>query len=180
MKRILLDVDAVVADLHKVWLKRYNSEYDDKLRVEDIVDWDMTKFVKPECGNKIYDYLSEDDLYENVQPIDGAVASIHWLRQHNYDVVFCTSGVQPGKIIWLHNHGLLWGEFWRFAKDVVIASDKTLIKGDIIIDDNPKNCEQFAGKSILFAQPWNLNSSSSANFRAENWPDVIQYLARNL
>lgn len=178
MKRILVDVDAVVADLLPAWLAMYNHEYDDTLSPEQITQWDMTSLVKPECGKKIYSYLTRDDLYELVDPIDGAISSIHWLRQREYDVRFLTSGVQPAKINWLGNHGLLLSEHFLFSPDVIIAHDKSLIKGDILIDDNLKNCESFVGKSILFAQPW--NNVVSQFFRAEGWPDVIQYLARGL
>lgn len=178
MIRILVDVDSVIADLMPAWLRVYNKEYDDSLRVEQITEWDMTKFVKPECGTKIYSYLHDPSLYDEVFPIDGAISSIHWLRQHGYDIRFVTSGIQPAKIIWLGNKGLLMSEHFLFSPDVVIAHDKRLINGDILIDDNLKNCESFQGKSILFSQPW--NDVVSNFFRASSWPDVIQYLARGL
>lgn len=179
MRRILVDVDSVVADLIPAWLYLYNKDYNDNLTREQITEWDMTKFVKPECGNQIYDYLHLEDLYNIVNPIDGAISSIHWLRQHEYDIRFLTSGVQPAKILWLGKQGLLLSEHFLFSPDVIVAHDKSIIKGDILIDDNIKNCESFSGKSILFAQPWNKTSSYTF-FRADGWPDVIQYLARGL
>lgn len=175
-KRILIDIDSVIADLVPEWLNLYNTDYNDFVKVEQITEWDMTKFVKPECGTKIYDYLHYIHLYDRVRPIDGAISSIHWLRQHDYDVRFVTSGVQPAKIEWLGNHGLLINEHFLFSPDVIVAHDKSIIKADIMIDDNIKNCENFQGKSILFAQPW--NDVMSNFFRASSWPDIIQYLAR--
>lgn len=179
MKRILVDVDGVVADLHSEWLRLYNEDYADNLKPSQITEWDTTKFVKPECGNKIFDYLHNPNLYDSVKPIDGALSSIQWLRQHGYDVRYVTSGVQPAKILWLGEHGFL-REDHRFlhSSDVVIANDKSLIKGDIMVDDHIKNLESFDRTRILFAQPWNENSQSY--FRADGWPDVIQYLARGL
>lgn len=177
MKRILVDVDGVIADLHAEWLKLYNMEYNDVLTVDQITDWNMQNFVKPECGTKIFDYLHDPTLYNSVKPVDGAVSSIHWLRQHEYDVRFLTSGVQPAKIQWLGDHGLLLGEHFMFSPDVIVAHDKSLVKGDILIDDSIANCDNFSGQSILFAQPWNVNNVTGY-YRADNWPDVIQYLAR--
>lgn len=178
MKRIFVDVDAVVIDIHSAWLSLYNQDYDDSLSVDQITDWDMTKFVKPECGKDIYKYLPMESLYDTALAVDGAISSIHWLRQHDYDVRFLTSGVQPAKIMWLGNRGLLISEHFLFSPDVIVAHDKSIVKGDILIDDNLKNCENFQGKSILFAQPW--NNVVSPFFRADGWPDVIQYLARGL
>jgi 5'-nucleotidase len=177
MKRILVDVDGVIADLHTEWLHYYNIEYKDNLTIDKIVDWDMQKFVKPECGAKIFDYLYDPTLYDRVAPIDGAISSIRWLRQHGFDVRFVTSGVQPAKIQWLGDCGLLLGEHFMFSPDVVVAHDKSIIRADILIDDNVNNCNDFSGLSILFAQPWN-SEHKTGHYRADNWPDVIQYIAR--
>lgn len=179
MKRILVDVDAVVADLMPVWLGLYNKDYSDTLETRDILKWGIHEIVKPECGTAIFDYLVYPTLYDDVKPIDGAISSIRWLRQHSYDVRFVTSGVFESKIRWLGNHGLLIGENFLYSPDVVVAHDKSIIKADIMIDDNPKNCDSFQGKSILFAQPWNKEyHGHSYSFRADGWIDVIQYLAR--
>lgn len=179
MKRILVDLDAVVADLIPQWLEFYNTDYDDHLSVSDIKSWGIHEYVKPECGTEIYAYLEYPDLYAQVKPIDGAISSIHWLSQHAYDVRFVSSGVYEGKYKWLHKYGLLRGDNPRYSPDLVIAHDKSLIIGDIMIDDNPNNLNEFRGKGILFAQPWNDNTITPC-FRADGWPDVIQYLARGI
>lgn len=178
MKRVLVDVDAVVADLIPVWLGFYNKDYDDNLVASDIFKWGIHEIVKPECGAGIFNYLERTDLYDNVKPIDGAISGVQWLRQHSYDVRFVTSGVFESKIRWLGRHGFLMGENWLYSHDVVVAHDKSIINADIMIDDNIKNCENFKGKSVLFAQPW--NTGSHPWFRADGWVDVIQYLARGL
>lgn len=178
MKRILVDVDAVIADLMPVWLRLYNADYDDTMLPQDIKHWGIHEIVKPECGTRILDYLELPSLYDEVKPIDGAISSIHWLRQHSYDVRFVTSGGFESKIKWLGRQGLLIGENYFYSPDLVIAHDKSIINADIMVDDNIKNCENFKGKSILFAQPW--NEGSHLYFRADGWPDVIQYLARGM
>lgn len=50
---ILCDVDSVVANIMPEWLRMYNEECGDALRPPDIVEWDMHKLVKPECGRKL-------------------------------------------------------------------------------------------------------------------------------
>jgi 5'(3')-deoxyribonucleotidase len=181
MKRILVDVDCVIADLMPAWLSLYNRDYEDHLTVEDITQWGMESLVKPECGKEIYNYLWMASLYDDVEPIDGAISSIRWLRIHNYDVRFVTSGVHAGKVGWLGRYGFLLGDGdLRYSPSLVIAHDKSLIKGDIMIDDNLKNLNGFSGTGIIFGQPWNDNHSTGF-FRADGgWPDVIQYLARGL
>ena len=109
-KIIAVDVDEVIAALHVEWLKRYNKDYDDNLRHEDITNWSIENFVKPECGLKIYHYLEDVDLYDNVPVIDGALLGVEYLRQSGYRVVFVTScqfGMHDPKWAWLMRHDFL-------------------------------------------------------------------------
>lgn len=174
--KILVDTDGVLADTMTEWLRRYNNDYDDNLKVEQITEWATDKFVKPECGTKIYDYLYDRDLYNNVFPIDGASSSVKWLKNHGHEVVFVTSGVQESKAVWLSNYGFTSG-YWMFAPELIVAHHKYHIKGDLIIDDNPKNCDEFGGRAILFNQPWN-ESAQTNHFRAYGWPDVIEHISK--
>lgn len=176
--KILIDVDGTIADLHTEWLQRYNTDYDDTLTVDKITQWNMEELVKPECGNKIFDYLHHPDLYSRIGFIDGALSSINWLKGHGHQILYVTSGVQESKAKWLYDKGLTTG-FWMFAPELIVAHHKHHIKGDLLIDDNPRNCDEFMGKAILFGQPWN-DSVLTNHYRASNWPDVIQYIVHYL
>lgn len=177
MKRILVDIDAVVADLMTVWLGLYNKEYEDSLELQDITKWGIHEIVKPECGIGIFKYLERHDLYDSVLPVDGAKTSIAWLRNHSYDVRFLTSGIFESKAKWMYRHNLIRGD-WMYSPDIIVSHDKSLIKGDILIDDNIENLHNFDGKRILFAQPW--NEGNHPFFRADGWADVIQYIVRGI
>lgn len=171
-KIVLCDVDGVVADMIPEWLYFYNMDYDDCLTVDNIVGWSVHNFVKNACGKKIYDYLAYENLYDDVQPFPGALEGIKELREAGFRVVFVTSGVQPAKIKWLQRHGFI--EDWMSSKDVIIAHDKSLVRGDYLIDDGLHNCEAFDGVAILFDQPWNRHSDEF--FRVSNWDFVTEYL----
>ena len=107
--RILVDVDGVCADLHSSWLRRYNEDYNDHLIAADITRWQIHEFAKPECGTKIYEYLSDPALYEDTMEIWGALDGINKLRSLGHEVVFVTSGFIPGKVEWLCKRGFSTG-----------------------------------------------------------------------
>lgn len=172
---ILVDVDGVVADLCSEWLAMYNKDYDDSVTPHDITRWATHEFVKPECGDKIYNYLWLDELYDNVKPIAGSQEGVAQLRAMGHRVVFLTSGIQPAKIRWLHRHGFLTAEMWQQEKDVIIAHDKSLIRGDVLIDDGPHNFEGFNGIRILFNQPWNQGARIP---RVRGWRGVVKWFGR--
>lgn len=168
---VLVDVDSVVADLIPEWLRLYNLDYGDSLTKDNITDWSMDKFVKPECGLKIYDYLKSDSLYDGVVPIDGALSGVAHLRSEGHRIVYASAGIHSSaKFRWLERHGFEPG---KYAQNYVVIYDKSLLKGDLLVDDRDKNIEQFnARKSILFNQPWNQNCLWPR--RAYTWSDVTQ------
>jgi 5'(3')-deoxyribonucleotidase len=56
-KSIGIDLDDTLNELLNKWLYDYNQKYSDNLKRDDVIDWDWTKFVKPECGKDIYKFL---------------------------------------------------------------------------------------------------------------------------
>lgn len=166
------DVDSVIADLHAVWLSRYNADYNDTLTVDKLTDWDMTKFVKPECGPKIEEYLHQPDLYDNVPEIEHALWGVSALYRRGHRVVFITSDPSAGasgKIQWLYRHG-----FVENQNDWIIMHDKSLLRCDVLIDDGPRNIISTPARAIVFDQPWNRHLSNYS--RAKNWHGVVSLI----
>jgi 5'-nucleotidase len=177
---VLVDVDSTVADLMPEWLRLYNEEWGDKLSSSDITEWDMTKFVHPDCGNKIYSYLLREDLYDNVKPIDGAVEGVQHIRSLGHRVVFVSAGVYAhAKFVWLNKHGFEPG---KYAEDFIVAYDKSLIQGDVLIDDKYENVIKFPQDdykcSILFSQPWNRKYQWVD--KVSTWKQFIEYFVEEL
>jgi 5'(3')-deoxyribonucleotidase len=168
---VLVDVDGTVADIHVPWLGMYNADYHDRLTLAHITKWEMHELVKPECGRKIYKYLEDPKLYEKAPVIEGALSGVKQLRANGHKVVFVTAGVYESKVLWLARNGFLLLENWRNATDVVIASDKSLIMGDALIDDYPVNLTNSpAFLKFLFGRPWNKNSI----YRHVTWKDILE------
>ena len=179
---VAVDVDEVIANLLEEWLKRYNRDFSDNLTIEKITKWDITKFVKKECGDQIFKYLYEDDIYDFVQPIPGAIAGIKYLRNEGLRVIFATScvkGMSDKKVEWLVRHELL-DKNNRTQLDFIAATDKSLVNADILVDDRCKNIMMFnarnkyTNKGILFDAPYNKNCSKA--LRANDWNEVVRFI----
>lgn len=179
---VFVDVDGVVADLLSEWLRLYNIDYDDTLQAENVMDWDVSKFVRPECGDNIFTYLWNDDLYQGVQPIDGALEGIMALRDLGYRVVFATScnlKMAGQKLQWLDDYGFLNMDKQGICKDYIEISDKHLLLGNTLIDDYHHNLNGFKGRRILFDASHNQDiSHNDFKFsRAANWDEVVKNMA---
>lgn len=172
---VLCDVDEVVADLHSEWLYRYNEKYNDNLTPDDITDWNLSRLVKPECGDKVFDFLRMPDLYQHVRPVEGAKEGVDRLRDGGYRVIFVTScviGSMDQKARWLLRHGFISDR--HSPRSLVIARDKFLVRGDVLIDDAPHNLEPFPGHKILVDRPY--NRAATVGFRARDWNSIVQLI----
>ncbi|OHD28406.1 MAG: hypothetical protein A2Y38_16650 [Spirochaetes bacterium GWB1_59_5] len=178
---VICDVDGVVADLHAEWYKRYDRDYGDNLssNPDRITDWDLHKYVK--CGTRIYQYLTQPDLYDCVLPVPGAAEGILAIRNIDCRVVFatsCLSGTTDAKFKWLLRYFFLTNP--KSRKDYVSIEDKGVLRGDVLIDDGPHNVEAFEGQVIVFDAPWNrsLQVDDTRTFRATNWSEAVSHVAR--
>lgn len=173
---IFMDIDEVCANLHEVWLARYNKDYDDNLKSEDITAWEMEKFVKPECGIKIFKYLENPRLYDDVKPINGAVRGINTLKELGYRVVFATSAPIENsgrKFYWLRDNGFTLKE-----RDYIEIGDKSLLRGQYMLDDRYDNVATFGGEGCLFTRPWNEKYYWS--WRAKDWDEYISQMKERI
>ena len=172
MKKYVIgvDVDDVMLDFVGILLEVYNSEWNDNLTVNDITDWYLAKFVKPECNKKVYEYFEDPSLYWAANPIDHAVAGIKFLRLLGHRVVFITHsslGSSGAKYKKLKELGIL-----EDSKDYIEAKDKTLVKFDFLIDDKPQTLLDYKlGVPIAFTRPW--NKSMNHNPRVNNWEEIV-------
>lgn len=162
-----IDMDMVLADTNAEILRRYNRDWNDDLTYEEVTEWKISTNVKPECGLKAVDYYRDTDLYDYVQPMEGAKEAVDMLRRNGHTVIVATScfvGTELPKIQWLLRHKLV-----DSRHDIVIADRKNLIAADILIDDKPEHITQFPGFTMVFDHPYNRHVD--ANYRLKGWKD---------
>lgn len=136
---VIVDLDGIVADLLTPWLEAYNDLYDDSLEIHHVLSWDIHKYVKPECGKKIYGLIGEPNFYNRVPALDGAVEGVNQLIADGHEIFMCSAvavapGQTPGKYQWVERN------FPNFDPHrLVMCSHKYLLHGDVIIDDASHN-----------------------------------------
>jgi 5'(3')-deoxyribonucleotidase len=176
---IAVDLDSTLNNLDEVWiLKDYNEKYNDHLTKEDMVSWDTSKYVKPECGKKVYGILSQPGYFgpKNLGLKDQwTYANFKWLYQ-NFDVYIvssCNPKTVVDKAAWIKHYFPDFDTWNRF----VACRPKHLINTDFLIDDGPHNVESFKQRSILIDAPYNRDLIEEIhNFkRLENWKQIREY-----
>src|SRR5690625_8000333 len=91
------------------------------------------------------------NLYSMVEPIPGALEGIQELRRRGHRVVFVTAAVvgsMDQKARWLKRHGFLTD-----LNDLIVAQDKSLVQGQVLIDGGPHKIEAFPRYAPLYPAP---------------------------
>lgn len=164
--RYLIDVDGVCADFVNHLLGEINS----KLSAEDVVDWNIFDYFDEEEERCARRALAHPDFWSNIPAIGGARPVVEELRRRGHQVYFVTSPYWSCRewgtvrLEWLAKH------FMADPRDVVIATRKYLVGGDVFIDDKPENVErwraQHRGKlGVIFDQPYNKHVPGPRMFR---------------
>ncbi len=173
--RLLLDMDGVVADTVGHWLKLYNAKYFDNLINSDIKEWDVHKFVKPECGMAVYNFINEEGFFQHLKPMDGVVEAFAELTHRGHDLVIVTAAPRSGKTalydksMWLKKHIPDFD-----TKNVIATHRKDAVIGDLLLDDGPHNIEAFPNRTVVFDQTWNQDVKST--FRVKSWAEFVSLI----
>ncbi len=154
--RIFCDMDGVVVDIMSSWLRMYNRDYNDCLKVDDIVSSSIEEYVKPECGKDIYEYLRMKGFFRQAQLYPEAQDGIHKLFNTENDIWFVATPPPDSKYFmhetmeWVEEHYPQIG-----PKKIIFCLDKRIINGHVLIDDVFENFNGFSGAKVLFERPWN-------------------------
>ncbi len=165
--RFAVDQDQVLANLMSKWIYTYNQEWNDNLKEEDITDWDICKFVKPECGKLVYDIIKRPGFYLDLEVISGAKEGVQALLDMGVEIAVVTASPMTAykeKHEWLMQH-------FPMLDRIVFATDKSWIKADVMIDDGSHNLESFKGFKMLYDAPW--NRTDKRFFRVGNWSEIV-------
>lgn len=170
---LLFDLDGICCNLMKKWLAVYNRDYHDNLRPEDITSWDWEKFVKPECGKRIYHYLNRPGFFADLEPIEGCVESLERLAAICELVVVTASPRQAAgdKIAWVRRHLPMVPR-----GNIVITHRKDLVRGDFMFDDAPKNLANHPAIRIMMDYPYNRHFHDC--YRVHSWAEAERLIRR--
>lgn len=183
MKRILIDLDATVADIHTPLLAAYNNEHGADLTLDRVTSWDITAHAKA----SVSDIWARPGFFRSLPELAGAVDAVHELHVHN-DVFIVTAAEHPcnfsEKVEWLREHMP-----FITKHQIVFMHQKHLLAADVIIDDKPATAMAYreanpAAVICGIAYPYN-RGCPAYNRLAESWRDpatawrlMVDFLSR--
>ena len=169
MKRIAIDMDEVIADAVSEHLRRYNQHFNESLTKQDLEGkwiWDV---VQSDRHDMLEQTLRTPDFFADLAVFPDAQRVLERLSQH-FELFIATAAMEvptsfTAKFTWLARH-------FPFIQPshIVFCGDKSVLRTDFLIDDNPRQLRRFEGEGILYTSPTNRHVTGYR--RVNDWLDV--------
>ena len=173
MKRILVDMDGVLADVYSRFFDLHEQETGTRLKLSDV-----SGMLEAEAFKNQINWVTTPGFFRTVPVMEGSVEGLKKLNAL-YDVVVNSMATEfplslTDKQLWMHDHFpfISW-------KQLVFCGNKSLIRADIMIDDHPKNLDNFTGETIIFTQPHNVFMKDLKHKRVSSWQEIESLLIKN-
>ena len=173
-------MDGVIADFEGDFLRRWKNLYPERKYIE--LEERLGFYLRDQYPEEYLDHVQEiyhgPGFYQNLPPIPGALEALREIKNSNNSVLLCTSPMLPKyencvleKYHWVYKH---LGEEWVY--NIVLTKDKTIIKGDILIDDMPEvnGTEKPEWEHVLYDQPYNRRINGKRRLTWNNWREVLE------
>ena len=165
-KVICVDMDEVIADALGEHLTRYNHEFQERLTPQDLHGRWIWDYVPPNRLHVLEGYMRSDDFFANLPVMPNSQRVMERL-QERYEVYIATAAMEvptsfTAKFEWLKQRF----PFIR-PSHIVFCGDKGILRGDYLIDDNPRQLRRFRGEGILYSAP--ANAFVSGFRRVNDW-----------
>ncbi|MDP2907241.1 MAG: 5'-3'-deoxyribonucleotidase [Nanoarchaeota archaeon] len=176
---ILLDMDDVLADFEGEFFTRWRAQYPDKpcIELEDRKGFNLDKQYPEELRELVKSVYNAPGFCKSLKPIPGSLESVLEMKQEGHDVFICTSPLTYyencvlEKYQWTEQH---LGNEW--AKKVILTRDKTLVKGDFLIDDRPEiiGIVTPVWEHIVFDKPYNRDVTNKKRLKSlKDWKSIL-------
>lgn len=150
-------------------LKRYNLEFGETLSVADMEGRAIWDVIAPSRHEAITRFLLSKDFFAVLDVMPDAPRVMEAL-QNKYDVFIATAAMEVptsfnAKYEWLERN-------FPFISpaNIVFCGDKSILRADYLIDDNPRQLRRFEGQGVLFHSHHNAGCHEFP--RVKNWVDV--------
>ena len=175
MRRICVDMDEVMADTLAEHLRRYNQTFDEDVTPQDLAGKGLWEITPADRQQQLRDFLDAEDFFEDLAIMPGAQEVLKNLSVR-FEIFIATQAMAvPNslgpKYRWLQRH-------FPFIPPThyVFCGNKSILRADFLIDDQPKNLLHFEGRGLLYTAPHNLEAIGFT--RVNNWQEVADYFAQ--
>jgi 5'(3')-deoxyribonucleotidase len=163
-------MDEVMADTLSEHLRRYNQTFDEDVSPEDLAGKGLWEVTPLDRQAQLRAFLDAEDFFEDLPLIPDAQPVLRDLSTRFATQAMAVPNSLGPKYRWLQRH-------FPFIppSHYVFCGNKSILRADYLIDDQPKNLLRFEGRGLLYTAPHNLTATGFV--RVNNWLEVAEYFA---
>jgi 5'-nucleotidase len=172
-KRILIDMDHVMADVTSHFIKWYKEATCTEVSREELLGRPEDEAFPQ--SQLIRNFLHTPGFFRTAPVIADSQEVIEELNEI-YDLFIVSAAMEfpqslREKYDWLREHFpfILW-------QQIIFCGSKRPVSGDYMIDDHFKNLNYFKGEKILFSATHNINIQGAGFTRVNSWAEVRNLL----
>jgi 5'-nucleotidase len=174
VRRICVDMDEVMADTLAEHLRRYNQHFEEEVTLQDLAGRGIWQSTPLDRQQQLRAFLDAEDFFEDLPLMPDAQEVLRELSTR-FEIFIATQAMAvPNslgpKYRWLQRHFVFIP-----PTHYVFCGNKSILRADFLIDDSPKNLQQFQGQGLLYTAPHNL--AETGFFRVNNWGEVAEFFA---
>ncbi len=176
--RVLVDMDGVLADLEASFGEIWQARYPDRplIAPEARTTFYLTDQYPREYRADIWRILTARGFFRRLPPVPGGIAALREMEQLGIEVFICSTPLtghtscMTEKYVWVQDH---LGKAW--TDRLILIHDKTLVRGDILIDDRPRieGAEVPTWEHVLYDHPYNRAENAGRRLTWANWKAVL-------
>lgn len=170
--RFLVDIDDTISNFGEVLINELNRIYHTSFTKEDMDNWEWLRnnFKNPWFPTEYKTFWDKVSIDKN------AINCLEKLVQKGEEVYLVTASFPNDTLGYKIRKTLEnFNKKYISKENVIVCYDKSLIKGDIRIDDGIHNLYE-GDLNILLTRPWNKdfdeNKSKILTIRKNNWKEI--------
>ncbi|MBO7364928.1 MAG: hypothetical protein J6U26_06340 [Lachnospiraceae bacterium] len=170
---ILVDMDDTIEHLLVPWTECLNRKYGKNVRLTDVKCWNMQVTYPDLTTEEIFSPLDEDSFWDAVTPIEGAPEALKRLMDRGHEVYIVTA--TPYQSVAAKMERVLFRYFPFIRWDhVIVASNKQMIRADVLVDDGYHNLLGGSYRKILMDAQCNrmYDEKKAGMFRVKDWAEA--------
>ena len=185
-KIVLIDMDGVLCQYDEKMLQIAHTRYGLPLYTSEDIDSFHTEGIFPEEYHKRVDAIGDEEgFFESLEPFPGAIKAFHEIAAlPDVRVFICTSPKSYYKNQFSAIEKLAWVSKFlgpKWTDKVIITRDKTLVSGDILIDDKPtvNGAMKPVWTHVHYDRPYNRETKNLRIVSWNRWEEVLLPLLRS-
>jgi len=175
---ILVDQDGPLTNetkrLFEVFRERFPEEA--KRHSGERNHFELIHNFSPHLGEVIEEIRRSKGFYLSFPPVEKGLTALKEMLELGHEVFICTAPLSfytycvPEKFEWVERY---LGK--DFIHRLIITKDKTVAKGDVLIDDKPEIYGRLkpVWEHIIYDAPYNKGVNNKKRLNWDNWKEVL-------